>query len=197
MPEVDYKEIVIKLKYACLIAVFGILVVSYIIVQNIVPAVTSIQDLSKQYTDKTVVLEERQTELSDLQVSIKKQAEVSKAEKDLFIPLESGLDTEGVIATEFSEILEIIRANTIKMRSINYTYDPSSDTFVTGAPDKFHVAQLDMEIIGSYLNFENFLRDLYKHEHFLDISSIKIEPYEKNKSILLINFTLKLYAKRG
>jgi len=38
--------------------------------------------------------------------------------------------------------------------------------------------------------------ELYKHEHFLDVQSVEIVPYRKNKSILLVNFKLKLYAKK-
>ena len=49
---------------------------------------------------------------------------------------------------------------------------------------------------ATYKNFENFLRDLYKHEHFLDIAKIEILPYEKNKTILLINCKVLLYAQK-
>ena len=51
-------------------------------------------------------------------------------------------------------------------------------------------------MIASYSNFANFLRDLYKHEHFLEISKIEIAPYQKNKRILLISLQIKLYAQR-
>ena len=151
----------------------------------------------EDYAAQTIVLSEKQKELEDLQLTIKKQEDLSDIEKQFFVPAEAGLDTEGVIAGEFSEILDLIRSNTIKMRSINYTYDPSDDNFVKGAPQKFNVAQLDMEMIANYKTFENFLRDLYKHEHFLDIAKVEVTPYEKDKSVLLINFTIKLYAKKS
>ena len=78
----------------------------------------------------------------------------------------------------------------------NITYNPKSDKFVQGAPEKFNVASLDLDMIGTYKNFENFLKDLYKHEHFLEITSIDIEPYEKDKKVLLIKFVMKLYAQK-
>ena len=53
-----------------------------------------------------------------------------------------------------------------------------------------------MEMIGNYSNYDNFLKEMYKHEHFLDIQSAEIVPYKKNKRILLINFKVKLYAKK-
>ena len=51
-------------------------------------------------------------------------------------------------------------------------------------------------MIANYSDFANFVRELYKHEHFLDISKIEIVPYQKNKRILLISFQIKLYAQR-
>ncbi len=196
MPE-ETKELLVKLKIPVAILVLALLIVVYLVATKIVPTVQSIMDMNEQYAAQTLVLAEKQKELQDLQLTVKKQDDLSGIEKELFIPEEKGLDTEGVIAGEFTEILDLIRANTIKMRSINYTYDPSDDTFVKGAADRFNVAQLDMEMIANYKTFENFLKDLYKHEHFLDIAKVEVEPYEKDKSVLLINFTLKLYAKKG
>ena len=53
-----------------------------------------------------------------------------------------------------------------------------------------------MEMIANYTNFKNFMKELYKHDHYLDIAKVEIIPYKKNKNILLINFQLKLYAQR-
>ena len=53
-----------------------------------------------------------------------------------------------------------------------------------------------MEMIGNYASYDNFLKEMYKHKHFLDIQSVEIVPYRKNKKVLLINFKVKLYAKK-
>ncbi len=196
MPE-ETKEILSKLKVAVGILAFAVLAAAAVIYMNIVPIVQNIMDMNEQYAAQTLVLAEKQKELQDLELTVKKQEDLSDIEKQVFESKEPGLDAEGIIAGEFSEILQLIRANTIKMRSINYTYDPGDDAFVKGAPQKFNVAQLDMEMIANYKTFETFLRDLYKHEHFLDIAKVEVTPYEKNKSVLLINFSIKLYAKKG
>ena len=108
----------------------------------------------------------------------------------------SGLDTEAVIAGEFTEILQLVRNNQIKVRSIKYEYEPTDDTFVSQAGSQYNVARLNMEMVGNYANYDNFLKEMYKHEHFLDIQSAEIVPYKKNKRVLLINFKVKLYAKK-
>ena len=106
------------------------------------------------------------------------------------------MDTESVIANEFAEILTLIRANGVKTRSVQYEYDPKDDNFVKNLPDKYNVAKLDVEMIATYKEFEGFLKELYKHEHFLDISDIEVVPYQKDKKILIIKFQLKLYAQK-
>ncbi len=194
MPE-EIKEILIKLKYSVAILVVALLVIIYI-VTNLVPIVQSIKDMNEQYAAQTIVLAEKQKERDELKAAAKKQDDMSGIEKDFFVSDEPGLDAEGIIAGEFAEILEIIQTNTIKMLSINYTYDPADDKFVQGVPGKYNVALLDMELISNYKNFENFLRALYQHKHFLDICKVEVEPYEKNKSILMIKFAMKLYAKK-
>ena len=52
-----------------------------------------------------------------------------------------------------------------------------------------------MKIVTNYSDFENFIQDLYKYNYLTNINSIEIFPYVKNKRVLLINFTLTLYAK--
>ena len=125
-----------------------------------------------------------------------KEAQNEKSGKAFYKPVLSGLDTEAVIAGEFSEILQLVRANQIKVRSIKYDYDPTDDAFVKGAGSDYNVARLNMEMIANYSDYDNFLKEMYKHEHFLDLESVEIVPYKKNKRILLINFKVKLYAKK-
>ena len=108
----------------------------------------------------------------------------------------TGMDTQAVISGECAEILQLARANQIKIRAIKHEYDPQDDAFVKGAGDKYNVGRLSMEMAGNYSNYDNFLKEMYKHEHFLDIQSAEIVPYKKNKKVLLINFKVKLYARK-
>lgn len=160
-------------------------------------AYSGVQD---DITTKQATLQERQKRLDEY---IRKEQEEKAQEqanravgKPFYKPVVEGMDTEAVIAGEFAEVLQLVRANQIKVRSIKYDYDPSDDAFVQGAGGSYNVARLNMEMIANYSNYDNFLKELYKHDHFLDIESAEIVPYKKNKRILLINFRLKLYAKK-
>lgn len=197
MPEDENPiEILTKLKIAVAILAAMVVAVAYLGYYNIKTSYDHIESLKTNIQSQSSKLTDNKANLDKLKASKKKRVEEEPPEKDVYVPAERGLPPEDVLAGEFAEILEIARANTIKMRSIDFEYNPSSDKFVDKARDKFNVALLKMSMIGTYKNFENFLRDLYKHEHFLDISTVKLEPYVKDKSILLIDFNMKMYAQR-
>lgn len=179
-----------------LLIIAGIATVSPKIVENYQTYTSITQDIA----NKTSQIQQKQNEIQELQRRAeerkRKEIESQKTEKPFYKPVMSGLDTEAVIAGEFAEILQLVRANQIKVRAIKYDYDPSDDAFVKGAGDKYNVARLNMEMVGNYSNYDNFLKEMYKHEHFLDIQSAEIVPYKKNKKVLLINFKVKLYARK-
>ena len=155
---------------------------------------------NEEVAQKTATVQEKQAKLDEYkrkeQEEKAKEKKNKNSEKPFYKPVMSGLDTEAVIAGEFAEVLQLVRANQIKVRSIKYDYDPKDDAFVSGAGSQYNVARLNMEMVGNYSNYDNFLKEMYKHEHFLDIQTAEIVPYKKNKKILLINFKVKLYAKK-
>lgn len=185
-----------KFKSIILILVLTLVVFGYII-SKIIPIVTDIVKISQNYKTAVTTLADKERTYKNLKEKTEKaEAENQKTPKAVYKPIEQGMDTESIVANQFAEILTFIRGNAIKTRSIKYEYDPKDDKFVKNIPDKYHVAKLDIEMISTYKEFEGFLKELYKHEHFLDISSIEIIPYDKDKKVLIIKFQLKLYAQK-
>lgn len=178
------------------VTVVGLVMLTPKIVDNVRNYVA----IKSEIETKTATLQEKQKKLDEYKRKEEerkaKEQENSGNNKPFYKPVMEGLDTEAVIAGEFAEVLQLIRANKIKVRSIKYDYDPTDDNFVQGAGSEYNVARLNMEMIGNYSNYDNFLKEMYKHEHFLDLQSVEIVPYKKNKRVLLINFKVKLYAKK-
>ena len=176
------------------LAIIGLLifVVIYLLIMRIAPSIQTISQTSSEYKTQSDLLAEKERLLDTKKQAVLKATDTNlNGTKDMYKPLESGLDAEGVVAAQFDDILKMLKANAIK-----YDYNPADDPFVKGAGDKLSACTLDMQMVATYKNFEGFIKDLYKHEHFLDISKVEIIPYEKNKTLLLINFKLKLYAKK-
>lgn len=182
-----------------LMIVIATLVLAIFIGMKLFNNITEMIDLRQQITAKEQELTEKKNKLEKLKKQeaeeAKRLAQTASKSKPFYKPAASGMNTEAIIAGEFTEILELVRINKIKVRSIKYEYNPSDDAFVKGAGNKYKVARLNMEMISDYTSYNNFLKELYKHEHFLDIQSVEIVPYRKNKQILLINFKLKLYSQ--
>lgn len=173
------------------------LVVFIILIAQIVPKVQKIFEIQNNYKTQSSALADAERKLEEVKADAeKKEAENEDILKMFFKPISDGLDTEAAISDEFGEILQVMRDNKIKARSVKYDYDPQDDNFVKNVGNKYHVCRVTAEMIASYGNFAGFLRELYKHEHFLDISSIEILPYQKNKRILLVSFQFKLYAQK-
>ena len=194
----EYKVYFEKFKNAILLLIFGIILFIFLL-SKLMPSVQSIFNDNKTYKTQTASYEEKQRTLETLKqqaVNREKQKAKDPITKKFYKPIITGSDTETVITDQLQDIIRILRANMIKARSIDYEYDPQDDAFVANAGDKYHVCRLTLELIAEYKAFERFMQDLYKHEHFLDMETIEITPYQKNKKILLINMKLKLYAQK-
>ena len=185
-------------KFQIAIAIAAAALVGFIfLIAKTVPQIQTITNIQNDYKTQSSTLADTERKLEELKAAAaRKEAENENVMKAFFKPIEQGLDTEAVISDEFGEILQIIRENKIKTRSVKYDYDPQYDNFVKNASNRYHVCRVSAEMIGTYANLENFLRELYKHEHFLDISKVEIAPYEKNKRILLASVQFKLYAQK-
>ncbi len=185
-----------KFKIAIIILVAALALFIFF-VTKIVPEVQKIMQIQNDYKTQSSALADSERKLQDLRdTAAKKEAEGEDIAKMFFKPISEGLDTEAAISDEFGEILQLIRENKIKTRSVKYDYDPQDDNFVKNAANRYHVCRITAEMIASYSNFANFMRELYKHEHFLEISKVEIVPYEKNKRILLVSLQVKLYAQK-
>ena len=194
----NYKEVLLLPGIILLLAVLCSI---FMLATKIVPGFKDIKNAHDTYVEKKAQYDDVTSNIENLKVAnLAAQNAASNSEgidKEFFKPLETGFDSESVLASEFSEILELMKANTIKTRAVKYTYDEQTDdNFYKGSNGKFSVCQLDMEMISTYTNFKNFMKDLYKHEHYLDIAQVEVIPYPKNKTILIIRLKLKLYAEK-
>lgn len=185
-------------KFKVAVAILGLaLLVAIVMIAKTVPEIQKIVQIQEDTKNKSSDLADAERKLAELKAAAERKDEQDFSVLQMFFkPVSEGLDTEAAISDEFGEILQILRDNKVKTRSVNYDYDPQDDNFVKNAANKYHVCRITAEMIASYADFANFVRELYKHEHFLDISKIEIVPYQKNKRILLISFQIKLYAQR-
>lgn len=185
-----------KFQIALLILVIAIVGCVFLVL-NTIPEFQKVVGIQSNYKQQSEALANVERQLADLNDTLaREKADDEKVEKAFFKPTSFSVDNDTAISEEFNEILQLLRENKIKTRVLKFDPDPKDDNFVIHLSNKYYVSRMNAEMIATYTNFENFLRDLYKHEHFLEISQIEIKPYERNKRILLISLQIKLYAQK-
>lgn len=187
-------------KISLIVVAVTILAAIFLLTQ-IIPQAIAYGDNKKKVTTTENTLNSKRIELQNAQKS-KERQEALDAEgievKAFYRGISNvGNSTSDILAGEIQEINDLIKYYGLKIYKVNYNYDPAEDVFYKEKKDLYSVCNVNMELFGSYMKFQSFLKDLYKHEHFLDIKEIEINPYKKDKSILDIKLTLNLYAEKS
>lgn len=115
--------------------------------------------------------------------------------KKIYSPLESDLGNDTLFFTLYNDIIEMVHSNSIKIKALNYSYNPESDEFVKFGKDTYFVCDINMELVSNYINLGKLIQDLYQYPYYIKINEIEVKPYNKDKKILLTNMSIRLYSK--
>lgn len=154
---------------------------------------SNLEQTQKELTQKESDLSTAKANKAKQEQRAKNQTEVKAFFKNI---KNVGNSTSDILAGETQEINDLIKYYGLKVYKVDYKYDPEDDIFYKEKKDVYSVCNMNLELFGSYMKFQSFLKDLYKHEHFLNIQGIEINPYKKDKSILHIKLNLSLYAEK-
>ena len=179
---------VIAFCVALVILVFG----AY---QLIFPKVTELTSIKDEVASKEKDLSEQQNKLAIVQKRIKQIKEsITSSQKKIYSPVESDLGNETLFFTLYNDVIEMVHANYVKIKSIDYKYNPETDAFVKFGKDVYFVCDVNMELVANYVNLGKLIQDLYQYPYYIKINEIEVKPYEKDKKILIANLSLRLYA---
>lgn len=186
-------------KIAIAIVVVAILASVFLLVK-IVPDTITFMGNKTKYAETENQLSAKRAELENAKRNKEKKDALAQdgiETKAFYRDIKSsGNSTADILAGEIQDINDLVKFYGIKMYKVNYNYDPAEDVFYKEKKDVYSVCNMNMELFASYMKLQSFLKDLYKHEHFLDIKSIEVSPYKKDKSILNIKMELSLYAEK-
>ena len=119
---------------------------------------------------------------------------IISSQKKIYSPIESDLGDETLFFTLYNDVIEMLHANSIKIRAIDYQYNPSTDAFVKFGKDVYFVCDVNMELVSNYVNLGKLIQDIYQYPYYIRINEIDVKPYSKDKKILLSKLSLRLYA---
>lgn len=167
----------------------------FVVSRVVAPKVTELNNLKSDIEQKQGQVSELENKLSIVKQKIKRiKNSIISSQKKVYSPIESDLGNETLFFTLYNDVIEMIHANSVKIKSIDYTYNPETDAFVKFGKDIYFVCDVNMELVSNYVNLGKFIQDLYQYPYYIKINEIEIKPYAKDKKILITNLSLRLYA---
>ena len=184
-----------KRYYGVIVFCIAIVLLIFGFVQLISPKVTELNNLKDSIEQKQGQVSELENKLNIVKQKIKKiKNSIISSQKKIYSPIESDLGNETLFFTLYNDVIEMIHANSVKIKAIDYTYNPETDAFVKFGKDIYFVCDVNMELVSNYVNLGKLIQDLYQYPYYIKINEIEVKPYQKDKKILITNLSLRLYA---
>lgn len=183
-------------KYLGVLVFFAALFVMVFCAYKLVyPKIEKISSLKSEVSSKETELETQKGKLENVQKNIKRiKDSILTSQKKIYSPIESDLGNETLFFTLYNDVIEMVHANSVKIRTIDYTYNPETDEFVKFGKDVYFVCDVNLELVSNYVNLGKLIQDIYQYPYYIKINDLDVKPYAKDKKILISNLSLRLYA---
>jgi Tfp pilus assembly protein PilO len=173
-------------------AIFAITFIS--IMLFIRPMAQSYLELKSQEEQISQTLETKRTAMNNIQKKLAKLKEsVLTSQKKIYSPVENNLGDDTLFFTLYSDLIEMVHSNSIKIDSIDYKYNPDGDAFVAQG-ETYFVCDVNLKLVSNYVNLGKLIQDIYQYPYYIKINNIDVYPYPKDKKILLTSMSVRLYA---
>ncbi len=155
-------------------------------------------DSHNDIIQKKAELETKQVKLAQIRrqkannVQKKKEAESGKV---IYEVLGQQFSPEASFGIMFENILSNITNSGIRIRSIDYNYQPADDKILFANVPGYNACELSFVAVGNYSQFQKFFKNIAKENYLSNLYEIYIEPYDKDKTILIVKFKVRLYTK--
>ena len=143
-------------------------------------------------------LERLQEELKTKQTAMagnRAKKKESKSGKVIYEVLGQQFSAEASFGIMFENILSNITNSGLRIHAIDYNYKLTDDKILQTNLQGYNACELSFTAIGSYTQLQNFFKNIAKENYLTSISEVYIEPYDKDKSILITRFKIRLYTK--
>lgn len=154
----------------------------------------SIQTMNQEKETKTQLTEQRDNlkMQQDIQNRSKK---VVKEGKVIYEAKGMQFSPDASFAPLFELVLTIAQQSGIRIRSIDYNYAPQEDIIYSAKLNGYNSATLSIVAVGTYSEFQTFFKSVMKEPYLTNFSQVEINPWDKDKKILINKFDLTLYTK--
>lgn len=169
----------------------------YFSIGKISNVLTNINALTEKKQEKIT----KETKLSQLQAAKARQEQIverkkeSKSGKVIYEVLGQQFSSEASFGIMFENILANIANSGVRIRSIDYNYTPMNDKVLQTNAAGYNACELSFTTVGNYSQLQNFFKSIAKENYLTNLYEVYIEPYDKDKTILIAKFKVRLYTK--
>ena len=170
---------------------------AYFSVNKITAYVNNVSIVEEKRIEKTT----KETKLKKLQDAKMRQEQAveqkkeSKSGKVIYEVLGQQFSSEASFGIMFENILANITASGVRIRSIDYNYTPQNDKVLQTNAAGYNACELSFTTVGNYSQLQNFFKSIAKESYLTNLYEVYIEPYDKDKTILIAKFKVRLYTK--
>ena len=152
-------------------------------------------EVISQLEQKKKDLESKNREKTVVENKIKKiKDSIVSSQKKVYAPMESDLGNDTLFFTLYNDVIDMLHANSIRIKSINYKYNPEEDEFVKFGKDAYFVCDVNLDLISNYVSLGKLIQDIYQYPYYIKINSLEVLPYPKDKKVLTSKLSIRLYA---
>ena len=181
--------------YGVIVFVVAIVLLIFGAYMLISPKVIENTSLQSEIANKEEKLNSLESKIDIVKKKIKRiKDSIITSQKKIYSPVESDLGKDTLFFTLYNDVIEMVHSNSVKIKAIDYTYNPEKDAFVKFGKDIYFVCDVNMELVSNYVNLGKLIQDIYQYPYYIKINSLEVKPYQKDKKILLTNLSLRLYA---
>ena len=168
----------------------------------IIPEATVIPEIIAQTKEAEETLKTKEFQLQEIRAKkerAEKEEPVKKKEptsgKVIYEVLGQQFSADASFGIMFENILANMTNSGVRIRSINYNYSPANDKItLTGVPG-YNACELSFTTVSTYSQLQRFFKNLTKEKYLSAIQEVYIEPYDRDKSILMSKFKVRIYTK--
>ena len=161
-------------------------------------AVKTLGSMDKVNTQKQVLLT-KQEQLEQIKRRKEESQNVKKQEpksaKIIYEVLGQQFSPEASFGIMFENVISNMTNNGLRIRKIAYNYSPADDKILSTNSPGYNACELYFVTVGNYTQLQNFFKSIAKENYLTSINEVYIEPYERDKSILVARFKVRLYTK--
>lgn len=159
------------------------------------PQIEALKTAKEEVENQTTILEGKAKQKQIVQNKIKQMSDASqRTQKKIFSPIENDLGNDSLFFALYNDVIEMIHSNSIKIKKMDYDYNPDDDVFVQHGKDTYFVCDINLELVSNYVNLGKLIQNIYQYPYYIRINSVEVKPFKKDKRILITNLSLRLYA---